>query len=113
MLSKLRIVLNGSEIHEYEKSTRHPGKQRELLDNMDLDMDEGIEIDGNVISSPDKMQRAQYVAMSLLYGIEMKSDGLVSAACGYLVTRLPDLKQVRAVENDKVVTMDLIFDEEN
>lgn len=113
MLSKLRIVLNGSEIHEYEKSTRHPGKQRELLDNMDLDMDEGIEIDGNVISSSDKMQRAQYVAMSLLYGIEMKSDGLVSAACGYLVTRLPDLKQVRAVENDKVVTMDLIFDEEN
>lgn len=113
MPSKLRIVLNGSEIHEYEKSTRHPGKQRELLDNMDLDMDEGIEIDGNVISSSDKMQRAQYVAMSLLYGIEMKSDGLVSAACGYLVTRLPDLKQVRAVENDKVVTMDLIFDEEN
>lgn len=113
MPSKLRIVLNGSEIHEYEKNTRHPGKQRELLDNMDLDMDEGIEIDGNVISSPDKMQRAQYVAMSLLFGIEMKSDGLVSAACGYLVTRLPDLKQVRAVENDKVVTMDLIFDEEN
>ena len=113
MPSKLRVVLNGSEVHEYEKSTRHPGKQRELLDNMDLDMDEGIEIDGNVISSPDKVQRAQYVAMSLLYGIQMKSEGLVSAACGYLVTRLPDLKQIRAVEKDEVVTMDLIFDEEN
>lgn len=113
MPSKLRVVLNGSEIHEYEKSTRHPGKQRELLDNMDLDMDEGIEIDGNIISSPDKMQRAQYVAMSLLYGIQMNSEGLVTAACGYLVTRLPELKQIRAVENDEVVTMDLIFDEEN
>ncbi len=113
MPTKLRVVLNGSEIYEYAKNTRHPGKQREFLDNMDLDMDAGIEIDGEVISSPDMMQRAQYVAMSLLYGIQMKSDGLISAACGYLVTRLPDLKQIRAVEEGDEVTMDLIFDEEN
>jgi len=113
MPSKLRVVLNGSEVYEYEKNTRHPGKQRELLDNMDLDMDEGIDIDGEFISTPDKQQRAQYVAMSLLYGVQMKSEGLVSAACGYLVTRLPDLKQIRAVENEEVVTMELIFDEEN
>ena len=113
MPSKLRVILNGSEVHEYEKNTRHPGKQREYLDNMDLDMDEGIEIEGELINSPDKMQRAQYVSMSLLYGIQMKSEGLVSAACGYLVTRLPDLKQIRAVEEGETVTMDLIFDEEN
>ena len=113
MPSKLRVVLNGNEVYKYEKNTRHPGKQREFLDNMDLDMDEGIEIDGKVISSPDKMQRAQYVAMSLLYGIQMKSEGLISAACGYLVTRLPDLKQIRAVEKGDEITMDLIFDEEN
>lgn len=113
MPSKLRVVLNGNEVYEYEKNTRYPGKQREFLDNMDLDMDEGIEIDGNLISSPDKMQRAQYVAMSLLYGIQMKSEGLITAACGYLVTRLPELKQVRAIEQGESVTMNLIFDEEN
>ena len=113
MPSKLRVILNGNEVHEYEQNTRYPGKQREYFDNMDLDMDEGVEIDGELINSPDKMQRAQYVAMSLLYGIQMKSEGLVSAACGYLVTRLPDLKQIRAVEEGEAVTMDLIFDEEN
>ncbi len=113
MSTKLRVVLNGTEVFEYEKNTRHPGKQREFLDNMDLDMDEGIEIDGELISAPDKLQRAQYVAMSLLYGIKMQSEGLISASCGYLVTRLPDLKQIRAVESGEEVTMDLIFDEEN
>ncbi len=113
MPTKLRVVLNGREVFEYEKSTRHPGKQRQILDNMDLDMDEGIEIDDKLISSPDRMQRAQYVAMSLLYGLQMKSEGLISASCGYLVTRLPDLKQVRAIERGEEVTMDLIFDEEN
>ena len=113
MPTMLRVVLNGNEIHEYEKTTRYPGKQREFLDNMDLDMDEGIEIDGEIIDSPDKMQRAQYVAMSLLYGIETSKEGLVSAACGYLVTRLPDLQQIRAVEEGEDVTMDLIFEDEN
>lgn len=113
MPSKLRIVLNGNEVYEYEKNTRHPGKQREFLNNMDLDMDEGIEIDGQIISAPDKMQRAQYVAMSALYGIKKGSDGLVSAACGYLVTRLPDLKQIQALEKGGEVAMDMIFDEEN
>jgi len=113
MSAKLRVVLNGSEVHEYEKNTRYPGKQREFLDNMDLDMDDGIEIDSEIIDSPDKLQRAQYVAMSLLYGIETRKEGLVSAACAYLVTRLPDLLQIRAVEEGEEVTMDLIFEEEN
>ncbi len=113
MPNKLRVVLNGTPVFEYEKNTRQPGKQREILDNMDLDMDEGIEIDGEIIHSPDKMQRAQYVAMSLLYGIQVNSEGLISATCGYLATRLPDLKQVRAVEKGEEVTMDLIFSEEN
>ena len=113
MPSKLRIVLNGNEVHGYEQKSRYPGKQREYFDNMDLDMDEGIEIDGGLINSPDQMQRAQYVAMSLLYGIQTNSEGLVSAACGYLTTRLPDLKQIRAIEKGETVSMDLIFDEEN
>ncbi|MBN4080583.1 hypothetical protein JYT31_02855 [Beggiatoa alba] len=113
MPGKLRIYVNGEKVFEYEQNTRHPGKQREFLDNMDLDMDEGIELDGDIISSPNSMQRAQYVAMSLLYGIQMKSEGLISASCGYLVTRLPKLKQIRAVETDEEVTMDLIFEEEN
>ncbi len=113
MSAKLRVVLNGSDIFEYKKNTRHPGKQREILDHMDLDMDAGIEINGELINDPDKMQRAQYVAMSLLYGIQMQSEGLISASCGYLVTRLPDLKQIRAVESGEEVTMELIFDEEN
>jgi len=113
MPDKLRVVLNGNDVYEYKKNTRHPGQQRQILDNMDLDMDEGVELAGEIISSPNQMQRAQYVAMSLLYGIQMKSDGLISATCAYLVTRFPELKQIRAVENGQEVSMDLIFDEEN
>lgn len=83
------------------------------MDNMDLDMDEGIEINGEMISPPDKMQRANYVAMSLLYGIEQNSEGMISATCGYLVNRLPELKQIRSVEEGDEITMDLNFNEVN
>ena len=52
---------------------------------MDLDIDEGIELNGEMIDSPNQMQRANYVTMSLLYGIEQNSEGMISATCGYLV----------------------------
>jgi hypothetical protein len=109
----LSVFINNQIVLSYDKNTRHPGKQCQFMDTMDLDMNEGIEVNGEIITNPDKMQRANYVVMSLLYGIENKSEGMISATCGYLVNRLPELKQIRAVENGQDVTLDLIFDEVN
>jgi energy-converting hydrogenase Eha subunit B len=80
---------------------------------MELDMDGGFELNGEMIASPDKSQRASYVAMSLLYGIETENNDMVSIACAYLANRLPDLKQIRAIEKGQDVTLDFIFDEIN
>ena len=109
MSKKLSVILNENQIYEYTKTTRQPGKQREFLDNMDLDMDKGLELRGEFICSPDKIQRAQYVAISLLSGINVNNSGLISVACGYLVTRLPELKQIRAQEEGEEMSLDLIF----
>ena len=109
----LSVYINGAKVLDYEKNTRQPGVQRRFLDNMDLDMDEGIEINGEMIDSPDKMQRANYVAINLIYGIKQNSEGMISATCGYLTNRLPDLKQIRAVEHGKEVTMELLFNNVN
>lgn len=113
MPTMLSIYINGKTTLEYDKNSRQPGKQRQFLDNMDLDMDEGIEINGEMIDSPDQVQRANYVAMNLLYGIEKESEGMISATCGYLANRFPELKQIRSIENGDEVTMDLIFSEVN
>lgn len=113
MPTMLSIYINGNKVLDYERNQREPGQQRRFLDGMDLDMDEGIEVNGEMIDSPDKMQRAHYVAMSLFYGIENKSEGLISTTCGYLVNRLPELKQIRATEDGDEMTLDLIFDEVN
>ena len=113
MTETLFVYINGEKALDYEKNTRQPGVQRRFLDSMDHDMDEGIEINGELIESPDKIQRANYVAINLIYGIKQNSEGMISATCGYLTNRLPDLKQIRAVEHGKEVTMELLFNNVN
>jgi len=113
MMATLTVYINGEEVLQYDKNTRHPGKQRQFMDKMDLDMDNGIEINGESISSPDKSQRANYVAMNLLYGIEKEDQGMISATCGYLVNRHSELNQIRSIEEGDKITMDLIYNNIN
>lgn len=113
MPSMLSVYFNGEKVLEYDKTARQPGKQRQYLEKMDLDMDGGIELNDKIISSPDDMQRAKYVAMNLFYGIQSKSDGMISTTCAYLANRIPELKQIRATENGEEITLDLIFNEVN
>jgi hypothetical protein len=80
---------------------------------MDLDMDEGFEIEGEQISSPDTMQRAKYVAMSMIMALQAGNEDMAKTMCAYLAHRLPDLKQVRAIDNGTEVEMDLLFTELN
>lgn len=116
MSETIIVYINGAVVLRYEKPSRNTGIERRFLDEMDMDLDEGIHLNDEMIESPDKMQRASYVAMSLLYGIETENNEMVSIACAYLANRLPDLKQIRASEqghDGENVTLDFIFDEVN
>ncbi len=53
-------------------------------------MDEGIELNGEIINSPNKEQRANYVAMSLLYAIGQQSEDMIGATCAYLAAIYPN-----------------------
>ena len=64
----LEVVVNGETVLSFDHNSRAPGHQRQFLDSMDLDMDEGIEMGGEQIASPDDMQRAKYVSMSSILG---------------------------------------------
>ena len=113
MPSVLSIYVNGNKVLDYENNYREPGLLLRRLDEMDIDMNEGIEINGEMIDSPNKQQRAHYITLSLLYSIENANEGMISATCSYLANRLPELKQIRATEADQEVTLDFIFDEVN
>lgn len=110
MENKLVISLNNEAVIEYDRNKRLPGHQRAFLDKMDVDMQEGINLHGEDISSPDQNQRAQFVATHLVQGLLENDDGLIAAMCAYLANRMPELKQVKVAQDGETYSIDLIFD---
>lgn len=112
MNSRLVVVINGQSVIEYDRNRRLPGHQRQFLDRMDLDMDAGIELAGQQIDSPEMKQRAQYIAMHLINAVLDNNDAVISAMCAWLANRLPELKQIVAIENNSALELELVFDRE-
>ena len=112
MQSKLVVVVNGQAVIEYDRNKRLPGHQREFLDKMDADMQQGVEIGGEHIPNPDLKARAKYVAIHLINAIMNEHDGMIAASCAYLANRLPELKQIKVNEQNEEFSFDLVFDQE-
>ena len=110
MNPSLEIILNDNLILEYPRNTRLPGKQREFLDIMDHDMNEGIKLDGNIIHTPDSQNRIHYIALQLIQAMKSNNRGMIMASCAYLINRQPTLQQIRAWEVDDTISLELIYD---
>lgn len=109
--NKLHTIVNGDVMLEYDRSKPVPGHQRQYLDSMDQRMDAGINLDNSSIDQPNPMQKAQFVANSLVNALFQENDALAIAMCTYLAKRIPDLKQIKAVgKPDKDISVELVFD---
>lgn len=109
--NKLHAIVNGVAILEYDRGKPVPGHQRRYIDNMDTVMDEGIQLGDDYITSPNPMQKAQFVANSLINALYKENYPLATAMCTYLAKRIPDLKQVKAAGNDEQhINIELVFD---
>jgi len=113
MSIKLIVALNGQDVVEYDRDVRLPGHQRQFLDKMDMDMDKGLEMNGQFSAKPDLGIRAQYIAMHLVQAVLKDNEAMIAAMCAYLATRIPDLKKVKAEEQGENISIDLVFDEED
>lgn len=107
----LTIVLNDVSQIEYDRRKPLTEKQRQYLDKMDLEMDQGFILAGAEITSANALQRAQFIALSLFAAIEAQNELLAAALCTYLAHRLQDLQQVKAIEKQGLKLYDLVFDE--
>lgn len=115
MSESMVVLLNGEALIEYDRTKPLVEKQRQYLDRMDSQMDEGITLGNEAIANPDKQQRAQFVAFTLVTALQNDNESVIAAMSSYLAQRYPDLKQVKADtdQNSKKVMFDLIFDQEH
>lgn len=106
----LEVILNGQLLIKYPRNTRLPGKQREFLDIMDIDMDNGINLNGKAIVSPNNQQRIHYIAMQLIHALLSNNQGMIKASCAYLANRQPTLQLIKAIEEGESTSLELIYD---
>jgi len=113
MSEKMAVLINGEAILEYDRSVALTEQQQLSLEKMDKKMDAGFSLGGQPISSPDKNQRFQFIALNLVQALaDDDNEALIAASSSYLAENLPDLKQVKADNSKGQWLIDLMFDKE-
>ena len=112
MSNIMAVLINGIAQLEYDRDKALTDYQLTYLEKMDKKMDAGINIDGEIIESPELNQKIQFVVANMLSAMKSDNEGVTSSLCTYLATRLPDLKQIKIEEQDEGVSIDMVFDEE-
>ena len=76
-----------------------PGHQRQYLDNMDAQMDQGVQLGDDFIKDPNPLVRSQFVANSLINKLFKEEYSTAIAMCTYLAKHMPDLQQIQCKGN--------------
>ena len=108
----MAVILDGIAQLEYDRNKPLPDHQALYLDKMDQKMDEGIQVGASSIPNPDLNDRAQFIAANLANAIINNDEAMSSALCSYLAIRIPELKQVKILNENGEISIDLVFDEE-
>jgi hypothetical protein len=74
-------------------------------------MQTGFRLGGIAVARPDKLQRAQFVAIQVIEALQAGNDAMIAAGCAYLASRLPDLTQVIARLTDGGFAAELVFNQ--
>ncbi len=108
----LVVQVNGTPLLEYDRSQTLSPKQHESLGQMDEKLDQGIFLNDQFITRPDREQRVEFMTANLVSALLEEEDGVAAASCAYLAKALPELKQIRALEQEGTISIELIFDRE-
>ncbi len=108
----LAIVINDQLKLQYDRSKQLPEHQQQYLSNLDNKFTKGLELQGEKIDDPNIEQKARYMSLILMESILYKEDSKAAVCLAWLATRLPDLKQLKAIVDDQGTQFELIFDRE-
>jgi hypothetical protein len=64
-MNRLALLVNDELVFEFDRKLTFDEQQLAFLDKMDVDMESGIRIHGELLVNPDAQQRATFVVMNL------------------------------------------------
>lgn len=107
MNNSFNVTLNKQIIYNYSVKPV-PARVRRFLDEIDDDMDKGIQLGEEKIVAPTDFQKIQFVALELFDVIEKKDSNMVEVLSAYLMNRKGHLKEVRITLSDEIINLKLI-----
>lgn len=108
MTETVSTYFNGDEVLKFRRDQPLPLLQHNYLTRMDRKMDQGIDLHGEWIDTPDTSQRAQFVAQSMAQALQSGADEQAAAMLTYLSQRLPTLRAVRIDLRDGQLSAELV-----
>jgi hypothetical protein len=103
-MGSLEIIINDQLAFEYDRSKVLDDRQLAFMEQMDR----GIRMYGELITEPDSKQKAGFVAMNLLKGLQQQDNARIEVSCAYLSSRLPHVVEVHARDLDGRVNIEFI-----
>lgn len=110
MADILVILVDGQPHYEFDREKTLPDAHSVQLQQMDRKMDQGFDLQGEFLASPDLKARTRFVAGSLATALASDQENLAMALTTWLGVRCPDLKQVRITPGELGMEVDLDYE---
>ena len=108
----LVVQVNGTPMLEYDRTKNLSSAQQQSLELMEEKLNQGLMLDEHHVASPSLEQRIEFISANLISAVLSDEEVLAAASCAYIAQALPELKQIKALENNGEVSIELIFDRE-
>jgi hypothetical protein len=108
----LVVQVNGAPMLEYDRAKPLSSAQKQSLTLMEERLDQGLTLGDERIANPSLEQRVEFISANLISAVLNDEEVLAAASCAYIAHALPELKQIKALENNGEVSIELIFDRE-
>ena len=109
---QLIVQVNGTPMLEYDRTKALSSTQQQSLVLMEEKLSQGLTLGDVEITNPSLEQRVEFVAANLISAVLNDEEALSAASCAYLAHALPELKQIKALEKNGEISIELIFDRE-
>jgi hypothetical protein len=107
-VNSLTISWDNVEVFSIDREISLGDEKRAFIERMDRDMDGGIRINGELISTADIRQRATFVVINLLKALQQENEAIVSASAAWLLDRLPGVSEIHAGSEQGRVYVELV-----
>lgn len=115
MSDKVGFHLDGQEVLTYDRSQALPDQQREYLNALDDQLEEGFILSDQQIDKPNLQQKTQFIALNLVNALTKEDDNTAIIMFTYLVNRMPELKQAKAkikeTDSGQKIGVEFVFDD--